>query len=193
MKEPNDLKRLPDYADIKVDKWQVRITTSPEQKDLPKQKIKLEIANIPAYSREPKAIQKNYEFLPDGYEDTLIMTETLDEIMADKIVSLPSCQRYIRNRDIWDLRWLKQQGAKINKDFILAKIEAYKVENYSDKLDEKINNLGEIIHGRAFMDEMSRFIPIDVQERTIKTAKFLDFLTNENKELLSDVKKILGN
>ena len=88
VKEPKEMAREPDYADIKVDKWQVRITTSPERKDLPKQKIKLEIANVPAYSRVPQAVRQNYDFLPDGYEDMLIMAESLDEVMADKLVSL---------------------------------------------------------------------------------------------------------
>lgn len=184
VKEPKDLLTLPNYKDVKVDKWQVSITTFPGQKDVPKQKIKLEIANIPAYSREPRVLQKNYDFLPDGYEDTLIMVETLDEIMADKLVALPNCHKYVRNRDIWDLRWLKQQGAKINRDYILAKVKDYKVENYPAKLKAMADRLDEIIHGKMFKDEMTRFIPMDVQERTLKKANFLDYLISEDKAIL---------
>jgi predicted nucleotidyltransferase component of viral defense system len=191
VKEPKEMALQAMNADIKVDKWQVRITTSPDKKDLPKQKIKIEIANIPAYSREPRAIQQNYEFLPDGYENMLIMVETLDEIMADKIIALPSCQKYIRHRDIWDLRWLKQHGAKININYIVAKINDYKVDNYQDKLHFMINHLEEVIQGKEFMDEMSRFLPMDVQEITLKKNKFLDFLLNENKELLQKVNIML--
>ena len=191
VKEPKEMVVEADYEDIKVDKWQVRITTAPERKDLPKQKIKLEVANVPAYSRVPQAVKQNYDFLPDGYEDMLIMTESLDEIMADKLVSLPSCQRYIRHRDIWDLRWLKQHGAKINKEYVLAKIKDYKVENYPEKLNDIINRLDSIVRGRGFMDEMSRFIPVDVQERTLKKDKFLEFLVNEVKELLLNVAQLL--
>lgn len=57
----------------------------------------------------------NYNFLPDGYADTLVLTETLDEVMADKLVSLVNTTGYVRHRDIWDLRWLKQQGAKVRE------------------------------------------------------------------------------
>lgn len=121
----------------------------------------------------------------------LIMTETLDEIMADKILSLVACQKYIRNRDIWDLRWLVQQGAEINIDYVNSKIEDYRVEAYPDKLQNMIDRLDEIIHGKAFLNEMSRFIPMDVQERTLKKDKFLDFLTHENKSILQTVKKML--
>lgn len=153
--------------------------------------IKIEIANVPAYSREPQAVRQNYEFLPDGYEDMLIMTETLDEIMADKIVSLPSCQKYIRYRDIWDLRWLKQHEAKINEKYVLSKLKDYKVDHYPEKLNDMIHRLDDIVHGKDFMDEMTRFLPLDVQERTLKKPKFLDFLVNENKALLLEVKKKL--
>lgn len=191
VKEPNELRKSQENADIFVDKWQVSIVTSPERKDLPKQKIKLEIANIPAYSRVPKSLQKNYDFLPDGYEDMLIMVESLDEILADKIVSLPNCQRYIRNRDIWDLRWLKQQGAQINIEFILNKIANYKVNGYQEKLNKMIERMSEIVHGKPFIDEMSRFIPLDILERTLYKANFLDHLANENKGLLFEVSQKL--
>lgn len=192
VKEPKEMATIPKYQDIKVDKWQISLTTSPEKKDIPRQKIKIEVANVPAYSRVPQALQENYEFLPDGYSDTLIMTETLDEIMADKLVSLVSCQRYIRNRDIWDLRWLKKQGAKINADYILAKIRDYKENEYLAKLKTMLDRLDEIVYGKEFRDEMSRFIPIDVLERTIAKEKFLDFLISENKALLLQVEKIIN-
>ena len=134
---------------------------------------------------------EDYDFLPDGYEDMLIMTESLEEIMADKLVSLPNCQKYIRHRDIWDLRWLKQHGANVNKDFVLAKIKDYKVENYQEKLKNMLDKLDEIVRSKAFMDEMSRFIPVDVQERTLKKDKFLEFLINENRALLQEVAHII--
>ncbi len=192
VKEPKEMALTPKYQDIKVDKWQIAITTFPERKDLPKQKIKIEVANIAAYSRIPLSLQQNYEFLPDGYTDTLIMTETLDEIMADKLISLVSCQRYIRYRDIWDLRWLKQQGAQINTDYILAKINDYQEIDYPKKLDHRINHLDAIVRSKDFKDEISRFIPADIIERTLKKEKFIDFLINENKSLLLQVKKIIS-
>lgn len=191
VKEPKDMTDEPNYKNIKVDKWQVKITTTPERKDLPKQNIKLEIANVPAYSRVPQAIKQNYDFLPDGYEDMLIMTESLDEIMADKLVSLPNSLHYIRHRDIWDLRWLKQHGATINKDYILQKINDYKIDDYPLKLKSMINKLDSIIYGKPFIDEMSRFIPMDVQERTLKKANFLEFLLHENRALLLEIERIV--
>lgn len=192
VKEPKAMTATVQHQDIKVDKWQIAITTAPERKDLPKQKIKIEVANIPAYSRAPLALQQNYDFLPDGYSDTLIMTETLDEIMADKLISLVSCQRYVRYRDIWDLRWLKQRGAQINADYIVAKIRDYQEIDYPKKLNVMIKALDGIIRGNDFKNEISRFIPANVLERTLQKEKFIDFLINENMVMLLEVKKIIG-
>ena len=191
VKEPSEMSSIPEYEDIKIDKWQIRVTTSPERKDLPKQKVKVEVGNIPAYSREPRPLLQNYDFLPDGYSDTLVLVETLDEIMADKCISLVNNQKYVRHRDIWDLHWLRRQGATLNADFIRSKIRDYKADNYLDKLDDRVDHLEEIIHGKTFRDEMSRFIPMDIQERTLQKEKFLIYLTNEIKKLLSVVRSIV--
>lgn len=192
VKEPKELVNTPQYKDIKVDKWQVKITTEPERRDLPKQKIKLEVANVPAYSRTPQSLINNYDFLPDGYGETIIMTESLDEIMADKLVALVGCQRYVRHRDIWDLRWLKQQGAAVNAEFIRAKIGDYKEKNFTQKLHSLVDRLDDIVRGKDFIDEMSRFIPIDVQRRTLQKAKFIELLLNENITLLEQVGHIVS-
>jgi predicted nucleotidyltransferase component of viral defense system len=67
VKEPSEMSNEPEYQDIKVDKWQITITTSPSRRDLPKQKIKIKVCNIPAYTRTPTSLNANYDFLPDGY------------------------------------------------------------------------------------------------------------------------------
>jgi len=192
VKEPKDMMMEPEHRDIRVDKWQITIVTAPGQRHLPRQKIKIEVANIPAYSKTPRSLQQNYEFLPDGYADTLVMVESLEEIMADKLVSLVNCQAYIRHRDIWDLRWLKQQGVHINIEFLKAKLLDYKVINYSEKLEQMRLRLSEIIHGKDFKEQISRFIPLEVQERTLHKEKFFVFLTNETDLLLQELAHLLS-
>jgi len=184
VKEPKEMKEDPKYAAINVDKWQIAVTTAPDRKDIPKQKIKVEVANVDAYTRQPKALLKNYNFLPDGYEDTLIMTESLNEIMADKIVSFVNTEKYVRYRDIWDLVWLIRQGAEFNKELVHKKIEDYKILGYLDKLNEKELVLEDLVMGKTFMSEMSRFIPMNVQERTLKKDKYRHYLVHELKQLL---------
>ena len=44
-----------------------------------------------------------------------------------------------------------------------------------------------------FQDELSRFIPVSVQERTLKQDKFKDFLINETKSLLTELRTLIAN
>lgn len=189
IKEPRDLRTEPEYAWLTVDKWRISVTTAPGRRHLPRQRIKIEVANIPAYSRIPRSLQTNYDFLPDGYGDTLVMAETLDEIMADKLVSLVNTRHYVRHRDIWDLRWLKQKGAIIRHEWVNNKLRDYRVTDYESKLENLQRELPVIVHGDAFKSEMARFLPMDVQERTFRKDKFRDFLANEIKEMLDDVRE----
>lgn len=184
VREPHELREEPEYADIRVDKWQVSVITSPDRPDLPRQRIKIEIANVSAYTREPRALVQNYDFLPDGYGDVLVLAETLSEVMADKLVSLINCERYVRYRDIWDLRWLVQQGATVDAALLNHKLVDYQVSNYPQKVQQMIERLSDIIYGKEFFDTLSRFIPMEVQERTLRQQKFLNFLVVETRELL---------
>ncbi|CAM3952656.1 nucleotidyl transferase AbiEii/AbiGii toxin family protein [Vreelandella rituensis] len=187
VKTPKELKRDPRYAEVRVDKWQVAVVTSPARPDIPKQRIKLEIASLPAYTREPYGIHIHYPFLPEGYSDLLVMAETADEIMADKLVSLVNTQKYVRYRDIWDLQWLKQQGAVPNQDLLQRKISDYSVECYTDKARDMVSRLPGLISGRAFHNEMTRFLPADTLARTLDRPRFTDFLTRELTTMFNNV------
>ena len=188
VKQPGELTREQEYREVKVDKWQISVITAPGQRHVPRQKIRIKVANVPAYSREPRSLLHNYDFLPDGYGDILVMVETLNEVMADKLIALVNCQAYIRYRDIWDLRWLRQKGADLDLEFISAKIDDYKVTAFPEKVENMIERLPDIVHGKGFQEQMSRFLPLDVQERTLKKEKFHTFLANEITQLLNEVK-----
>ncbi len=187
VKEPKDMVGEPESRDIRVDKWQIIVVTAPWNRHIPKQRIKIEVANIPAYSREPCSLQHNYQFLPDGYADTIVMAESIDEIMADKLVSLVSCQTYIRYRDIWDLKWLKSRGAVPKTSFIRSKIKDYKIECYFEKIEKMKSMLPGIVYGKEFQDQMSRFLPINIQERTIARKTYLTMLVNEINGLFENI------
>lgn len=187
VKQPEELRQEPHYADVRVDKWQLSVVTAPARRDIPQQRIKLEIANVPAYTREPRPLQLNYDFLPDGYRDTLVMMESLNEIMADKLVSLVNNQRYIRHRDIWDLAWLAQQGAKVEVDLVRRKLEDYRVEHYLERARQRQAQLADIVQSRPFLEEMLRFLPQDVLDRTLSKARFSTYLATTVAELINRV------
>ncbi len=188
VQEPRELKNEPEYAKLNIDKWRISVTTAPGQRHLPMQRIKIEVANIPAYSHVPRSLRTNYDFLPDGYGDTLVMSETLDEIMADKLVSLVNTRHYVRHRDIWDLRWLKHKGALIRYDWVQNKIKDYRITDFESRLEKLWRDLPDIVHGDGFLAEMARFLPMDIQERTFRKEKFRDFLVCEIKDMLANIR-----
>lgn len=191
VKEPAALKQDEKYAELNVDKWQISIVTAPARRDLPQQRIKIEVANVPAYTRNPLPLRNSYDFLPDGYEDTLIYTETLDEILADKLIALCATQKYIRHRDIWDLPWLLQQGGELRVELVTKKISDYHLPQFEQLLDRRMNSLGTIINNAAFKAEMQRFLPSDVFTRTLGKDKFSDYLEQTLKALLNSLKERL--
>ncbi|MBS3779866.1 MAG: hypothetical protein KGY41_05695, partial [Desulfovermiculus sp.] len=101
-------------------------------------------------------------------------------------------QDYVRHRDIWDLRWLKQNGAVIKSEWVMYKIKDYRATDYQSKLESLWRDLPAIVHGEAFKSEMTRFLPMDVQERTLRKNKFCDFLTGEIRAMLDTVREALA-
>jgi predicted nucleotidyltransferase component of viral defense system len=184
VREPKELAKEPANRNVQVHKWQIRVVTAPARPDLPRQMIKIEVANVPAYTREPQQLRQNYDFLPDGYGDLVVLTESLSEVMADKLVSLVDCTTYVRHRDIWDLHWLRQQGATMNPELVRKKLADYRSAQYPANALALIERLPRIIEGKEFKDQMSRFIPSGVQERTLLKDKFLTLLVNETTRAL---------
>ena len=193
VRTPDNNDQTPRAHHVQVNRWQISVITAPQRPDLPRQRIHIEVANLPAWTREPRALVHNYDVLPDGYADTLVMTETLEEIMADKLISLINTQRYIRYRDIWDLRWLAQQGVSPDGNLITRKIADYEVADYLDKLEDFRTQLPNIIAGKAFTDSMTRFLPAEVLERTFQRSGFSEFLQRETDDLLKTTAALVSD
>lgn len=175
VKEPKEMATLPDYENVRVDKWQVSVQTSPERRDMPRQRIKIEIANIPAYTSELVPLRQNYDFLL-GYGQVLVNAESINEILADKVVAFPASVNNIRYRDIWDIAWLKQQGARLDPGLVERKIEDYHIEGYARLLEDAISRLPDLIDGKPFVNQMTRFIDAETLARTLHDPKFAAYL-----------------
>ncbi|MFX4300116.1 nucleotidyl transferase AbiEii/AbiGii toxin family protein [Pseudosulfitobacter pseudonitzschiae] len=187
VKDPKQMREEPTYHGLEVDRWQVAVVTNAGRSDLPTQKIKLEVANVPAHTRVLTNLDRNYSFLPDSYQDLLLPVETMDEILADKIVSLSACQSYIRYRDIWDIRWLSQEGAKIDEKLVEAKIRDYRSPNFVDALRVMRDDVKDISSSATFRDEMSRFIDARVRGGTIDRPGFGEFVGERVSRVLNQV------
>jgi hypothetical protein len=172
---------------VRVDKWWISIETSPENPAMPRQKIKLEIANIPAHTRELVPLRANYDFLA-GMPAVLVNAESLDEIMADKVLAFPTSlldnqgqpvgpdSAKIRHRDIWDLAWMATRGAKLVPELVVAKIEDYGVVDYPGLLAAAIKQIPQIVKSLEFKAQMTRFVDSSTVAKTLATDGYTDYL-----------------
>ena len=201
--------RPPKFADrstslVTVDKWWITIETARGNPAMPSQKIKLEIANIPAYTLESVPLMQNYEIL-GGMKSILVNVETSSEVLADKIVAfptslldnaglpLPATGSKIRHRDIWDIAWLIQKRAVLDPAMVQKKLLDYGIKNYPEMLASAISLLPDIVRSRQFKDQMRRFIAADTFQKTLATAPYLDYLISTVSGQFGDMTNYLKN
>ena len=195
VKEPKSITRAPVRSGVKVDRWRVSVVTDPGRKDIPKQRIHIEIASVPAYTSEVRKLRVNYDFLPDGYADLLVVVESMDEIMADKLIALAASasasRQPVRHRDIWDLAWLRQRGASVRPELVEQKITDYGVRGYAALVDSLMERAPAIIAGTEFEGQMKRFLPEDQFQRSFGNPNFERYLTATIAELFRELKDAL--
>ena len=192
-------KLIPNVALVNVTKWMVSIETNPSTPDIPRQKIKIDIANVPAYTREPIPLRLNYSVL-EGMSSPIVITESIDEILADKLIALPASMAKleddkltptpskIRYRDIWDIAWIVRQGADLRLDLIHNKISDYGLEHYEDLLMHAIQTISDIATSNAFNEQMQRFLTKSAHERAFKSPGYDLYLAEEVNKLFTEIK-----
>lgn len=90
-------------------RWTVSVNTNIARPDLPKQRIKLEIASVPAHTSTVRRVAVNYPELAGMYDNLTIRCQTLEEILADKLISFSATDTHIRHRDLWDIPWIVRE------------------------------------------------------------------------------------
>lgn len=176
-------KQVESNEGIQVSAWQVKVETAPGQTDIPRQMIKIEVANIPSYTSETRLVVNNY---PENLIDPpLVNVQTMEEIMADKILAFPA-DAQIRYRDIWDLTWMAtRQAVRPNIVMVKNKVADYSAQDYVAKLEDRIENLHEIIESNAFQQQMSRFLKMSTIESTVANPSFRAGMESTVRDLLT--------
>lgn len=166
VKEP---KKKNTSKNVNVSKWTINIQTDPKHSNIPFQKIKIEIANIPAYTKELAPIKNNYPSIGRSRQ-IYVYAESMEEIMADKIIAFPTSvismengsyiktPSRVRYRDIWDLSWLSGKGINPNMDLIKNKINDYGISNYIDLIKYTQKEIPDLVNNPQFKEQMSRFV-----------------------------------
>lgn len=183
VKEPLDASTL-------VKKWTVRIDTSPGRPDLASQKISLEVASIPAYTKQTRMLQLNYEGLPRSFEDVVLFTESVEEILADKLESF-ICSSHLRYRDLWDMHWLSRRpNLDAERSYELRRRKALdynEAKRFAERLPYMLARIEQLIESKEFHDQMKRFLPTNLFERTIGREEYRMALAQNICELYENV------
>jgi predicted nucleotidyltransferase component of viral defense system len=163
-----------------VDTWKIKVTTRPEQKNLPVQRINIDICAVPSYDSHP-VLLRNYYNVDMGTSGLIVRAQSRQEILADKIVALGLRPNWIKNRDLWDISWLKQHNILVPLDLVEKKITDHQsiVENFLILLDDRKKYLLNSANANSdFAWEMRRFLPPQVVSNTVETDEFWEYLIN---------------
>ncbi len=178
-----------------VDTWKLKIQTRPQSKSLPAQRINIDVCAIPSYLPQPSMLLNPYG-VDMGTSGLILQAEAREEIYIDKIVAFALRPNRIKNRDLWDLLWLRQQRVIPQWSLLARKLADHRctpadfLGAFADRAermtsDEKI--------AADFRHEMSRFLPTRLVASTVNEPAFWTVLVRHIQELNQAVQRQLGN
>ena len=191
VRSPKQVKKDSDLANSRISTWKVIVKTGRGRKDLPQQRINIDIACLPVYEASPQIIRTNYKDFPDGYSTMFVRCSSLSEILADKLVAVPA-RNNIKARDLWDILWLRQKGAVLRPDLIRLKIIDHGITgHYKSLLEDRINGLPGYFEKQLFQQEMSRFLDKATLSETAAKPEFVASLSAHITDTLTSIHEAL--
>lgn len=181
-----DLAKLNQNNPVAVGRWKISIQTEPQKTHLPWQRVRLEIANVKAHTRNLRPLNKTYPEVPDAYTNTLVYCESLEEICADKVVAL-ALRRRIKARDLWDLTWLNQNRIRANARLVEQKFKDYQRSDGLDALKSRLLEVPTYLQSGAFENEMSRFVHSATAATTLEREGFTNYVQDTVVSMISQV------
>ena len=121
-----------------------------------------------------------------GTSGLILQAQSREEILADKIIAVALRENRLKNRDLWDIAWLTQQGVELPAHLIPLKIRDHKrrAADFVALLEERLATLNTQPEIRtAFMKEMRRFLPAAMVRDTLERDSYWAYLTRVVTEL----------
>jgi hypothetical protein len=162
-----------------VSTWKLTIETRPEQRHLPAQRIHLDICATPSHAPRPMMLRNLYG-IDLGTSGLILQAESREEILADKMLALAFRENRIKNRDLWDIAWLVQQGVALPAELIPLKVRDHRREGdeFVSLLQSRSAALKAEPHLREdFLREMRRFLPATTVRDTLESPAWWAYLT----------------
>ena len=155
VKKPTEQKLLAPTANVPVVKWLTRVEVLPNRPDVPRTTVKLEIARMP----HDTSVARRYEngaARAVGIPDEIVMAEDVEELVADKVVSLLGETRLLRVRDVWDLSYLARLRRVNMADvagYTMAKIGRYGLDR--DDMRRRVSTLLDLDWPKLLKEQLS--------------------------------------
>ncbi len=177
-----------------VDTWKLKVQTRPGRRDLPAQRINIDVCAIPSYQATPMVLLNPYS-VDMGTSGLILQAESREEIYADKLVAFALRPNRIKNRDLWDLAWLRQQGVQPALQLVADKLRDHHIEPeaFLAQFAERAQNLVTAPQmALDFRKEMSRFLPAQLVEQTVAHEAFWTFLVGHVNDLHGQIRRVLS-
>ncbi len=161
-----------------VDTWKLKVITRPDQPNLPMQRIHIDICAVPSYDKQPLLLRNHYG-VDMGTSGLIIQAQSKEEILADKLVAFALRRNRIKNRDLWDIGWLKQQNILLPIDLVWKKVadRHCDIADFVNLLSERVSSLRDNPQvQRDFVTEIKRFMPPDIVSNTVTNVDFWIYL-----------------
>ena len=163
-----------------VNTWKLKVQTRPGRKDIPAQRINIDVCAIPSYQPRPMALLQPYG-VEMGTSGLILQAQSREEIFADKLVAFALRPNRLKNRDLWDIAWLHQQQIKPALDLIKNKLNDHHAQTdaYLNSFAERSASLNKDLEiAKEFRKEMARFLPNETVKETVNSEKFWEYLSN---------------
>ncbi len=167
--------------------WKLRMQTRPESRNLPVQRIHIDICALPSHRRRPALLRNPYG-VNMGTGGLILQAESREEIMADKWVALALRSNRLKYRDLWDILWLERQGISLEPSIVMQKLDDRETSraDFYERLQDRINGLAhDPGHQRMFRQEMQRFLPAPDHREAVAIPGFWAVLIEKLREELA--------
>ncbi|MDP6544287.1 MAG: nucleotidyl transferase AbiEii/AbiGii toxin family protein [Phycisphaerae bacterium] len=144
-----------------VSTWKLRLETQPSQKQLPTQRIHIDICALPSHQQRPSLLRNHYG-VDMGTDGLIVQAESREEILADKWVALAMRPNRVQYRDLWDIIYLQQRGVELSSTLVGLKLSDRGIATsaFGGNLQQRIDELAaDERHRLQFTHEMRRFLP----------------------------------
>ena len=181
--------REPKFEGKNTSTWKVTIEKHSTRPDLPSQKMHIDVCSVPSFEIEHRPIIDHFK-IKSPISGLPIPVQSKQEILADKMVAFAYRERRIKPRDVWDIIWLTQQQVKQHPLLITKKLEARgkEKEEFISLLKKHSNLIENSLESKSdFYEEMSRFLPRAVSERTLEQVQFWPYVGTVIKEETSSL------